>query len=72
MNILSCVIVLLVVVWIYAAVSYMVQKKGGTTGGCSGNCGECASQCAKTSSADSSSSELRDSLNKADEKVHNK
>lgn len=41
-NILSGAIILVVVIGIYIAVSYMRNKKMGGGGGCTGNCASCS------------------------------
>lgn len=41
-NILSGAIILVVVIGIYIAVSYMRNKKIGDGGGCTGNCASCS------------------------------
>ena len=53
-NIISGAILLVIVIGIYVAVTYMRNKKIGGNGGCDGNCSACTMQDRKSTRLNSS------------------
>lgn len=48
MKLLGGAIILIIVVWLYVAVSYLAKHKGGSCGGCSGDCSHCGQSSCNT------------------------